>query len=281
MMEEARTRSFELSPDRQLFTCPDASHLSSTTPRSGQCSECDKQRVPVGTVPHGLQAMMAYGRQSRQPAVTTRPATRVVSTRPARTPPVRVGRVLYACRRPEHLAATTNEAGTCSRCGAELVPATTLSHALEIMRYQAAKDQPANDAKPVTSRPALYTCLVREHVAVTTDKPGVCGTCQLALLPVERVGHMAQAIRAWETGRRTVSAGLEPSEPSLPALYTCPDVQHVESTGRRPGACPVCGLGMRSVYEVIHQVDAIRAYAKARAERQARTATSRPATTQP
>ncbi len=282
VMEEATTRSFELSRDRQLFTCPDASHLSSsTTTRAGQCADCGKRLVLARTVPHGLQAMLAFNRQNRKPPATSSATTPVVSTRPARTRPVRKGRVLYACRRPEHVVATTNGPGPCSLCGVELVPATTLSHALEIMRYQAAKERPGSETKPTTSRPALYTCLVREHVAVTTDKPGFCESCQLTLLPVERVGHAARAIQAWELGRRAVNPGVERTEPLLPELYTCPDVQHVESTGRRPGACPMCGLALRSIYEVIHQVDAIRAYAKARAERKARTATSRPATTQP
>ena len=269
MLEEATTRPFELSRDRRLFTCPEASHLSSTTTQAGHCADCGKRLVSARTVPHGLQAMLAFGRQSRKPA-----AMPVVSIRP-----VRKGRVLYACRRPEHVAATTNGPGACSLCGAELAPATTLSHALDIMRYQAAKERPGSETKPTTSRPALYTCLVRDHVAVTTDKPGLCESCQLTLLPVERVGHTARAIDAWELGRRAVNPGVERPEPSLPELYTCPDVQHVESTGRRPGACPVCGLALRSVYAVVHQVDAIRAYAKARAERKARTATSRPTTT--
>jgi len=76
-------------------------------------------------------------------------------------------------------------------------------------------------AKPVkkdsTQHMAMYTCPM--HPDVTSDKPGKCPKCGMALV-----------------------AKKEPMKAGMAKVYTCP--MHPDVTSSKPGKCPKCGMDL-------------------------------------
>ena len=266
---------------RTLYTCSRAKHLDATTQTPGTCPTCRAKLVPIERAPFGLQALVWYGRHGEtrpQPTTRPKPISRPVTSRPvasrsvtsrsvtsrsvtsrATTQPTRT---LYTCTSPKHLDATQPAPGVCGTCGTELVPVDRVPHGIRAIAHFA---QQSEAKPPVTDTPAatLFTCPNIDHMASTTDQPGTCATCELVLLPVERVGHTARAIRYWTKRQPAGTASQRPdSKPAAPRLFTCPDLQHVDVTGLDAGRCPKCGLEMRPVNRVLdeHRKLALEAY---------------------
>jgi len=95
------------------------------------------------------------------------------------------------------------------------------THCLEKFRAEPAKYLAPLPKPPLPqSSAAKYICPM--HPEVTSDKPGSCSKCGMALEP------------------------KEPTAPSsAPTKYTCP--MHPEVESDKPGACPKCGMALEPV----------------------------------
>ena len=183
---------------RVLYTCPKAVHVSATTTEAGRCPLCQANLVPAGKVLHGLAAMQYYANREEDAADPS----------DDQRPP------LYTCPTAQHVDLTTTQPGDCPLCGLELMPVGRVGHEARAvrawMKKQAERRAPAL-AKGVASPPplVLYTCLILEHVDVTTRRQGNCPRCGLTLRRVEDVVHKAEATEAYhkritdERARRT------------------------------------------------------------------------------
>jgi hypothetical protein len=118
----------------------------------------------------------------------------------------------YTC--PMHPEVTSDEPGSCPKCGMTLVSATP-------------NEEDTGDHAHGHTAPAAYTCPM--HPEVTSDEPGSCPKCGMTLVsatPNEGdTGHHAHGHTA-------------------PAAYTCP--MHPEVTSDEPGSCPKCGMTLVS-----------------------------------
>ena len=68
-----------------------------------------------------------------------------------------------------------------------------------------------------------YTCPMKEHKHVSSDKPGKCTECQMALV-----------------------AAVE-SKTDSTDYYGCPMKSHSHIRSDKPGVCPDCGMDLKSV----------------------------------
>jgi RND family efflux transporter MFP subunit len=138
-----------------------------------------------------------------------------------------LGKVVYICPMPEHVALEYEQPGKCPLCGMTLVPVT--AEAL-------AKIQPG-------AKVEYWTCPMPEHSDVHENKPGKCPRCGMTLIPI-----MVQPKPASEATNRVGTSVQQPGA----KLYTCPMASHADVVSDQPGHCPKCEMKLVETGAVSH-----------------------------
>ena len=103
-----------------------------------------------------------------------------------------------------------------------------------------------NDTKQATEK-TVYTCPM--HSDVTSDKPGKCPKCGMALKPVVKTtASFACPMHPEVTGDKPGTCSkcgmaLKPVVKAEMATYVCP--MHADVTSDKPGKCSKCGMALK------------------------------------
>ena len=160
--------------------------------------------------PNGQGMTITNGAESATKSATT-------NARPAA-----MGKMIYICPMPDHVALQYEHPGKCPLCGMTLVPVTP-----ELL----ARIQPGG-------RIEYYTCPMPEHSDVRANTPGKCPRCSMTLIPVMESPPPA----ALNAPRSTLAT----------PLYTCPMAVHADVVADKPGKCPKCGMDLVPTTTVPH-----------------------------
>jgi hypothetical protein len=110
------------------------------------------------------------------------------------------GKLLYyTCPMPEHSDVRSDKPGACPKCGMTSIPVmnapppvTPSGASSEIQRGPNARPSPANSGSKT-----LYTCPMKIHADVVSNKPGKCTKCEMDLVPTTKVPHGKLAEENW------------------------------------------------------------------------------------
>ncbi len=169
------------------YVCPMPEHVTILHKAPGKCPICGMTLVPVT-------------------------ADRLAQLQPG-------GKVeYYTCPMPEHSDVHEAKPGKCPRCGMTLIPVMrppSLGDGeprnVEREGVGGASDhapRATNAPRPTTQSPpvstTLYTCPMKQHAHVVSDKPGKCPECNMDLVPTSTVAHGKIAEAHWrkEAGGR-------------------------------------------------------------------------------
>ncbi len=185
------------------YSCP--MHPEVISDKPGSCPKCGMFLVPAekGAASHDKASSSAAAALSTAAPSATKSA-------PAHDLPAGE----YSC--PMHPEVTSNQPGSCPKCGMNLVQAED----------GAAMDDEHHHGQPATTE---YSCPM--HPEVTSNEPGSCPKCGMNLVQAEDGA-------AKDDGD---NHGHDHGHTAAPE-YSCP--MHPEVTSNEPGSCPKCGMNL-------------------------------------
>jgi RND family efflux transporter MFP subunit len=150
------------------YICPMPEHVSIEYDHPGKCAICAMALVPVT-------------------------AATLAKLQPG-------GKLLYyTCPMPEHSDVRSDKPGACPKCGMTSIPVmnapppvTPSGASSEIQRGPNSRPSPANSGSKT-----LYTCPMKIHADVVSNKPGKCTKCEMDLVPTTKVPHGKLAEENW------------------------------------------------------------------------------------
>ena len=141
------------------YVCPMPEHVSIEYQHPGKCDLCGMALVPVSAA--ALAKMQPGGKVE-----------------------------YYTCPMPEHSEVKLDKSGKCPKCGMTMIPVMPKPEPLPAQSHGV---HSATATVPST----LYTCPMKSHADVVSDKPGLCPKCEMKLVETSAVDHGKIAEEHW------------------------------------------------------------------------------------
>jgi hypothetical protein len=106
----------------------------------------------------------------------------------------------YTCPMPEHSDVRSDKPGACPKCGMTEIPVMNAPPPVRPLGASQNFERNSNDqpAPDISGSKTLYTCPMKIHADVVSDKPGKCTKCEMDLVPY----HPSSA---WKARRRELA----------------------------------------------------------------------------
>ena len=140
------------------YVCPMPEHVSIEYQHPGDCPLCGMKLVPVSVAT--LAKMQPGGKVE-----------------------------FYTCPMPAHSDVKMNNSGKCPKCNMTLIP---------VMPQPELPESAHALQNALTAVPSpLYTCPMKSHADVVSDKPGICPKCEMQLVETSKVNHGKESEEFW------------------------------------------------------------------------------------
>ncbi|MGA4644018.1 efflux RND transporter periplasmic adaptor subunit [Limisphaera sp. 4302-co] len=160
--------------EKLIYICPMPEHVAIEYDHPGQCPICGMTLVPVS------EALL----EKIHPGGTVE---------------------YYTCPMSEHADVKLDKPGKCPRCRMTLIP--VMGKPKPPAPEPSARPQPQDQAT-AAPMPTLYTCPMKSHAHVVSDKPGKCPECEMDLVPTSTVEHGKIVEEHWRKAHPP--AGMDP-----------------------------------------------------------------------